>query len=76
MPRKEKISDEETKLKKKEYNRKRREKIKSDPVSLEILSKKEKFKYLRKKEKGQVKSISNMSSRERRQKRKNWKKIA
>lgn len=74
MARKKKISEEEAKLKKKEYDRKRREKIKSDPISLEALREKEKLKYLKKKEKGQVKPISNMSSRERRIKRKNWKK--
>ncbi|GBP80109.1 hypothetical protein EVAR_55927_1 [Eumeta japonica] len=74
MSRKKKISEEEAKLKKKEYDRKRREKMKSDPVSLEVLRGKERVKYLKKREKGQVKLISTMSSREKRQKRKNWKK--
>ncbi|KAI8442439.1 hypothetical protein MSG28_005952 [Choristoneura fumiferana] len=74
MARKKKISEEEAKLKKKEYDRKRREKMKSDPTSFEVLREKERLKYLKKKEKGQVKPISNMSSRERRVKRKTWKK--
>lgn len=74
MARKKKISEEEAKLEKKEYDRKRREKIKSDPESFKILREKERLKYLKKKEKGQVKPISIMSSRERRLKRKNWKK--
>lgn len=74
MSRKKKISKEEAKLKKQEYDRKRREKMKADPVTLEILREKERIKYLKKKEKGQVKPISAMSSRERRQKKKNWKK--
>nr|CAH7729062.1 unnamed protein product [Callosobruchus chinensis] len=73
MSRKKKLSKEEAKLKKQEYDRKRREKMKANPVTLEILREKERIKYL-KKEKGQVRPISTMSSRERRQKRKNWKK--
>lgn len=48
MPRKKKISDEEAKLKKKEYNRKRREKMKSNPVSFELLRENERLKYLKK----------------------------
>ncbi|GBP97916.1 hypothetical protein EVAR_91954_1 [Eumeta japonica] len=59
-------------MKKKEYDRKRREKLKSCPDSLEKLREKERVKYLNKKKKGQVKSVSAMSSRERRQKRKPW----
>lgn len=74
MSRKKKISIEEAKFKKQEYDRKRRAKMKADPVILEILREKERIKYLKKKEKGQVKPISVMSSRERRQKRKHWKK--
>lgn len=62
----------EAKLKKKEYDRKRREKLKNCPESLEKLREKERLKYLKKKEKGQVKSVSAMSSRERRQKQKQW----
>ncbi|KAI8423498.1 hypothetical protein MSG28_012611 [Choristoneura fumiferana] len=53
MARKKKISEEEAKLKKKEYDRKRREKMKSDPTSFEVLREKERLKYLKKKEKGQ-----------------------
>ena len=44
MPRKKKVSDEEAELKKKEYDRKRREKMKSDPVSFELLREKERLK--------------------------------
>ena len=49
MARKKKLSKEEAKLKKQEYDRKRREKIKADPVTLEILREKERIKYLKKK---------------------------
>ncbi|CAH0723938.1 unnamed protein product, partial [Brenthis ino] len=52
------------KLKKKEYNRKRREKIKSDSKSLEKQRALERLKYLKKKEKGQIKPISMLSSKE------------
>lgn len=38
------MSEEGAKLKKKEYDKKRREKMKSDPISLEILREKERFK--------------------------------
>lgn len=72
MARKTKLTEAEAKLKKKEYDRKRREKIKGDARTLEKLHEKERNKYLKKKEKGQVKLISDMSSREKRQKRKQW----
>ncbi|CAD6234987.1 GSCOCG00012398001-RA-CDS [Cotesia congregata] len=72
MSRSRKSTAAEAKLKKKEYDRKRREKLKNCPESLEKLREKERLKYLNKKEKGQVKSVSAMSSRERRQKQKLW----
>lgn len=72
MSRNKKLTAAEAKLKKKEYDRKRREKLKNCPDSLEKLREKERFKYLNKKKKGQVKSVSAMSSREQRQKRKQW----
>lgn len=73
MARGKKLSDEEKKLKKKEYDRRRREQMKSNTESLEKLREKERLKYLKKKEKAQVKSIKDMSAREARQKRKQWK---
>ncbi|KAG5880778.1 hypothetical protein JTB14_015287 [Gonioctena quinquepunctata] len=72
MSRSRKSTAAEAKLKKKEYDRKRREKLKNCPETLEKLREKERLKYLKKKEKGQVKSVSAMSSRERRQKQKQW----
>ncbi|XP_068617399.1 calponin homology domain-containing protein DDB_G0272472-like [Battus philenor] len=74
MARGKKLSDAEAKLKKKEYDRKRREKMKSNPEVLAKLREKERISYLKKKQKGQIKSVTAMSSRERRLKRKNWKK--
>lgn len=73
MARQKKLSDEEKKLKKKEYDRRRREQMKSNIESLEKLRENERLKYFKKKEKGQVKSINAMSAREARQKRKQWK---
>ncbi|KAL3270130.1 hypothetical protein HHI36_009188 [Cryptolaemus montrouzieri] len=70
MSRSGKLTAAEAKLKKKDYDRKRREKLKNSPKSLEKLRKKERLKYLKKKEKGQVKSVSAMNSREKKQKRK------
>ncbi|XP_045489803.1 trichohyalin-like [Pieris rapae] len=74
MARQKKLSDLEKKLKKKEYDRKRREKVKNNTESLEKLREKERLKYIKKKEKGQVKSVVAMNARELRQKRKQWKK--
>ncbi|CAH1108998.1 unnamed protein product [Psylliodes chrysocephalus] len=59
MARQKKLSDAEKKLKKKEYDRKRREK--------------ERLKYLKKIEKGQVKPVIHINARELRQKRTQWK---
>ncbi|CAH0561766.1 unnamed protein product [Brassicogethes aeneus] len=73
MARQKKLSDAEKKLKKKEYDRKRREKMKNNTESLEKLREKERIKYLKKKEKGQVKPVFHMNARELRQKRKQWK---
>ncbi|KAL3289521.1 hypothetical protein HHI36_022938 [Cryptolaemus montrouzieri] len=72
MSRSGKLTAAEAKLKKKDYDRKRREKLKNSPKSLEKLREKERLKYLKKKEKGQVKSVSAMNSREKKQKRKQW----
>lgn len=73
MAQQKKLSDAEKKLKKKEYDRKRREKMKNNTESLEKLREKERLKYLKKKEKGQVKPVIHMNARELRQKRKQWK---
>ncbi|CAF4845706.1 unnamed protein product [Pieris macdunnoughi] len=47
--------------------------MKNNTESLEKLQEKERLKYLKKKEKGQVKSAIHMNARELRQKRKQWK---
>ncbi|CAH0547526.1 unnamed protein product [Brassicogethes aeneus] len=73
MARNKKLTEVEAKLKKKEYDRKRREKTKGCAKTLEKLREKERLKYLLKKEKGQVKLVGDMNSREKRQKRKQWK---
>ncbi|KAL3274791.1 hypothetical protein HHI36_019575 [Cryptolaemus montrouzieri] len=51
MSRSGKLTAAEAKLKKKDYDRKRREKLKNSPKSLEKLREKERLKYLKKKEK-------------------------
>ncbi|CAG9782475.1 unnamed protein product [Diatraea saccharalis] len=48
--------------------------MKSDPNSLERLRERERLKYMKKKEKGQVRPTSNMNPREKWLKRKSWKK--
>ena len=59
------------KLRKKESD-KRREKLKNDHVTKKEMQIKEHIKYLQKK-RGQVKSVSEMTRRELKAKRKNWK---
>ncbi|KAG5873828.1 hypothetical protein JTB14_025824 [Gonioctena quinquepunctata] len=56
MSRSRKSTAAEAKLKEKVYDRKRREKLENCPETLEKLREKERLKYLKKKEKGQVKS--------------------
>ncbi|KAG5878186.1 hypothetical protein JTB14_028202 [Gonioctena quinquepunctata] len=51
MSRSRKSTAAEAKLKKKEYDRKRREKLKNCPETLEKLREKERLKYLKKREK-------------------------
>lgn len=67
-----KATDEEKKLKKKEYDRLRREKIKNDPELLREQQLKEQLKYKMKLEKKQVKRVSDMTFREQRLSRKIW----
>lgn len=64
----------DVKLQKKEYDKRRREKLKNDPAKKEEMKLKEHLKYLRKKQKGQVKSVSEMTRRELKSKRQEWKK--
>lgn len=59
----------DVKLKKKEYDKKRREKLIRDPVTKNEMQMKERLKYLKKKQKGQVKSVSEMTRRELKAKR-------
>lgn len=67
---------EEARAKKKEYDRKRREEMKRDPVKLQQMKEREKLKYMRKREKGvpAAKLASQMTNREKRIVRKEWKK--
>lgn len=72
MAPKKKLTEEEIKEKKKEYARRRRDRIKNDPVLAAIEAEKERKKYEVKKMKKQVKLVKDMSNRELRQKRKEW----
>lgn len=72
MPKKKKIPEAERLRLKRECERKRREKINNDPQAKILLQEKERFKYLKKKEKKQVKSVKEMTTRELRGKRKQW----
>lgn len=70
------MSKEEIALKKSAAAKSRLEKIKSDPILLAEYKEKERQKYLKKKEKGQRKSIQDMTPREQRKIRKKWKKYS
>lgn len=70
---KEKLSKEEILEKKRVAERLRYERIKRDPVRFAAQREKERQKYLKQKEKGQRKLVSQMSPREKREARKKWK---
>lgn len=72
MPPKKKKSEEDRKREKKEAERKRREKIKENPALRAEAARKEHERYLQRKAKGQIKSIKEMTKREQRSKRKQW----
>lgn len=74
-PRK-KLTRDERLQKKREAERLRYQKIKNDPEKYELQKQKEKEKYLKKKEKGIIKTIDQMTPREQRKARKIWKKKA
>lgn len=74
-PRK-KLTREERLQKKREAERLRYEKIKNDPEKYDLQKQKEKAKYLKKKEKGIIKTVDQMTPREQRKARKIWKKKA
>lgn len=67
---------EEALQKKREYQRKRREAIKRDPLKLEQLREKERLKYLKRKERKQVKLVSEMTFEEHDIKKNQWKAYA
>lgn len=74
MPKvKEKLTREEKLKNKREAQRKRYQKIKNDPAAYEKQKEKERQKYLKKKMKGIIKPIAEMTAREKRSKRKQWK---
>lgn len=70
---KQKLSREEILQKKREAEKARLSRIRNDPVKLAEYKEKERLRYLKKKEKGQRKSIKDMTPREQRITRKNWK---
>lgn len=72
MPQNKAKTKEQVLVAKREAEKKRYNKIKNDPVKYEQQKLKEKLKYLKKKEKKLVKPISEMTSREKRAKRKAW----
>lgn len=72
-PRK-KLTREERLQKKREAERLRYERIKNDPEKYELQKQKEKAKYLKKKEKGIIKTVDQMTPKEQRKARKIWKK--
>lgn len=74
-PRK-KLTREERLQKKREAERIRYQKIKNDPEKYELQKQKEKEKYFKKKEKGIIKTVNQMTPREQRKARKIWKKKA
>lgn len=67
---------EEAKLRKKQYDKKRREDMKNNPEKLEEMREKERQKYKRKRVQGKLsaKLVANMSDREHRQIKKEWRK--
>ena len=69
-PKKKKLSKEEILQRKREGERKRYERIKNDPQKREEL--REKFKYLKRKEKGTRKLVVNMTPREHQEAKKKW----
>lgn len=70
---KSKLTREETLKKKREAEKARLARIKSDPIKLAEYKEKQKLQYLRKKEKGQRKNVEDMTPREQRITRKKWK---
>lgn len=73
MPPRKKQSREEALEKKREAEKARRQEIKNNPAKLAEYKKKEQLRYVKKKERGLRKSITDMTPREQRQTRKKWK---
>lgn len=63
----------DAKTRKKEYDRRCREEMKKNPQQLELMREKERLKYAKKKAGGNVKYVAEMTSREHRAKKKQWK---
>ncbi|KAF5295077.1 hypothetical protein FQA39_LY13228 [Lamprigera yunnana] len=70
---KNKLTREDILKKKREAEKARLARIKSDPIKLAEYKEKQKLQYLRKKEKGQRKNVKEMTPREQRITRKKWK---
>ncbi|CAK1579140.1 unnamed protein product [Parnassius mnemosyne] len=71
-----KLTREEKLEKKRQAERLRYQKIKNDPEKYKIHKQKEKERYLKKKEKGIIKTVDQMTFREQRKARIMWKKRA
>ena len=73
---KDKLSREDALKKKREVEKDRLARIRSDPIKLAEYKEKQRLQYLKKKEKGQRKSVEEMTPREQRITRKKWKKYS
>ena len=67
------LSVDERRRRNREYQRKRREKVYSDPELKEEYLRKERQSWKMRVEEGKIKTIANLSEREKRSKRKAWK---
>lgn len=76
MPKKKPDSREERLRKKRECEKRRRERLKQSPEQLQKLKDLKHKIYIKAKESGRVKSVRDMSNREKRQQRKSWKTAA
>ena len=68
-----KLSVEERRRRNREYQRKRREKIHSEPVLKEEYLRMERQRWKKRVEEGKIKNVSDLNERERRSQRKAWK---
>lgn len=67
-------NSEARRIQKREAEKRRRDRIRNDPVLLAAQQEKERRKYQRKKETGKIKLVADMTSREHRYRKKEWNK--